>query len=159
VNPFKFGLIGGSDSHISLSTTRAENYFGVGVIDEPKPGRWKEYFIKSSVSPKLDTYMWQMAPGGLGGVWARENTREAIWHAMGRREVYCTSGTRPTVRVFAGWDFTADDLAKPEPIWVKEGYARGVPMGGDLTKPPNGNAPTFMIKALCDPDGAYLDRV
>jgi Protein of unknown function (DUF3604) len=159
VNPFKFGLIGGSDAHTSLSTTRAENYFGVGTIAEPKAERWKEFFIKSPVSPKLDTYMWEMAPGGLGGVWARENTREAIWDAMNRREVYCTSGTRPTVRVFGGWDFTATDVGNPDPVWVEQGYTRGVPMGGDLTKPPIGKAPTFMIKALCDPAGAYLDRV
>jgi hypothetical protein len=100
-----------------------------------------------------------MAPGGLGGVWARENTRAAIWDAMERRETYCTTGTRPVVRVFGGWDFTAKDLGKPDPVWVKDGYAHGVPMGGDLSKPSKGKAPTFMIKALCDPDGAYLDRV
>jgi hypothetical protein len=159
VNPFKFGFIGGSDSHISLSTTRAENYFGVGTIDEPKPGRWKEYFLKSPVSPKLDTYMWEMAPGGLGGVWARENTRAAIWDAMARRECYCTSGTRPVVRVFGGWDFNAEDLARPNPVWVELGYARGVPMGADLPKRPDGKKPTFMVKATHDPDGAYLDRI
>jgi hypothetical protein len=159
VNPFKFGLVGGTDIHTSLSTTRAENFFGVGVSGEPKPERWKEYFIKSRVSPKLDTYAWEFAPGGLGGVWARENTREAIWDAMERREAYCTTGTRPVVRVFGGWDFTAKDLGSPDPVWVEQGYARGVPMGGDLTNPPNGKAPTFMIKALCDSDGAYLDRV
>jgi hypothetical protein len=159
VNPFKYGLIGGSDQHTSLSTTRAENYFGVGTIDEPKPGRWKEYFLRSRLSPKLDTYMWEMAPGGLGGVWARENTREAIFDALYRREVYCTSGTRPTVRVFGGWDFTAKDLDNPETVWVEQGYARGVPMGGDLPRPPGGKAPTFMVKAAFDPDGAYLDRV
>jgi hypothetical protein len=159
VNPFKFGFIGGSDSHISLCTTRAENYFGVGTIAEPKPERWKEFFLKSPVSPKLNTYMWEMAPGGLGGVWAKENTREAIWEAIYRREVYCTSGTRPTVRVFGGWDFTAKDLGNPDFVWVAQGYGRGVPMGGDLKQRPNGKAPTFMVKALCDPDGAYLDRV
>jgi hypothetical protein len=159
VNPFKFGFIGGSDEHTSLSTTRAENYFGVGAIAEPKPERWKELFMKSSVDPKLNMYMWEMAPGGLGGVWARENTREAIWDAMERREVYCTSGTRPTVRVFGGWDFQAKDLDSPDPVWVEQGYAKGVSMGGDLTKPPKGKAPTFMIKAQYDPDGAFLDRV
>jgi hypothetical protein len=158
-NPFKFGFIGGSDSHISLSTTRAENYFGVGTIAEPKPGRWKEFFLKSPVSPKLDTYMWEMAPGGLGGVWAKENTREAIWDAIERRETYCTSGTRPVVRVFGGWDFTAKDLKKPDPAWVAHGYTHGVPMGRDLTRPAKGKAPTFMVKALCDPEGAYLDRI
>jgi hypothetical protein len=159
VNPFKFGLIGASDQHTSLSTTRAENYFGVGTIDEPKPDRWKELFLKSPVSPKLDTYMWEMAPGGLTAVWAHENTREAIWDALYRREVYATSGTRPTVRVFGGWDFTAKDLNNPEWVWVEQGYARGVPMGGDLSNPPKGKTPTFMVKAISDPDGAYLDRV
>lgn len=168
-NPFKFGLIGGTDQHTSLVTSRAESYFGVGVPMEPRPGRWKEPFMLNPKDPKLNTYIWEMAPGGLGGVWARENTREAIWDAMERRETYCTTGTRPVVRVFGGWDFTADDLSKPDPVWVEQGYARGVPMGGDLTKPAaakagkdksgKGKAPTFMIKALCDPDGAYLDRV
>lgn len=159
VNPFKFGFVGGSDSHISLSTTRAESYFGVGTIAEPKPGRWKEYFLKSPVAAKLDTYMWEMAPGGLGGVWAKENTREAIWEALNRRECYCTSGTRPVVRVFGGWDFTAKELGSPDWVWVEQGYARGAPMGGDLPSPAKGKAPTFMIKASYDPDGAYLDRI
>jgi hypothetical protein len=159
VNPFKFGFVGGSDAHTSLSTTRAENYFGVGTIAEPKPERWKEPFIRSPVDPKLNTYMWEMAPGGLGGVWARENTREAIFDAIERRETYCTTGTRPIVRVFGGWDFTAKDLANPDPVWVKGGYARGVPMGGDLPSSPKGKAPTFMVKALADSQGAYLDRL
>jgi hypothetical protein len=159
VNPFKFGLVGGTDNHTSLSTTRAENYFGVGTPMEPKPGRWKPPFMENKLNPKLTTYFWEMAPGALGGVWAKENTREAIWDAMERREVYCTTGTRPTVRVFAGWDFQAQDLTKPDPVWVKEGYAHGVPMGADLTRAPKGKPPTFTIKALCDPDGAYLDRV
>ena len=159
VNPFKFGLVGGTDIHTSLSTTRAENNFGVGVVAEPKPDRWKTPFMTNGMNPKLNTYIWEMAPGGLGGVWARENTREAVWDAMERRETYCTTGTRPVVRVFGGWDFAAKELGSPEPVWVEQGYARGVPMGGDLTTPPKGKAPTFMIKALCDPEGAYLDRV
>jgi hypothetical protein len=159
INPFKFGLIGASDNHTSLSTTRAENYFGMGTIAEPKPDRWKELFMKSDVSPELNMYMWEALPGGLTGVWAKENTREGVFDALYRKEVYCTSGTRPTVRVFGGWDFTAKDLDNPEPVWVEQGYARGVPMGGDLTNAPKGKAPTFTIKASYDPDGAYLDRV
>jgi hypothetical protein len=102
--------------------------------------------------------MWEMAPGGLGGVWARENTREAIWDAMYRGEVYATSGTRPTVRVFGGWDFAAHELGTPEWVWVTQGYRRGVPMGGELPDRPEGKAPTFMVKAAYDPEGAYLDR-
>ncbi|MFO0965098.1 MAG: DUF3604 domain-containing protein [Gemmataceae bacterium] len=158
-NPFKFGLVGGTDQHTSLATTRAENYFGVGVIVEPKPGRWKLPFMENPKDPKLNTYIWECAPGGLGGVWARENTREAIWDAMERKETYATTGTRPVVRVFGGWDFNAKDLGAPDPVWVEDGYDRGVPMGGDLTSAPKGKSPTFMIKALCDPDGAFLDRV
>jgi Protein of unknown function (DUF3604) len=111
INPFKLGFIGASDEHTSLPTTRAENYFGVGGIDEPKPDRWKEPFLRSEVSSKLNVYMWEMLPGGLTGVWARENTREGIWDALYRREVYATTGTRPSIRVFGGWDFTANDLA------------------------------------------------
>jgi hypothetical protein len=159
VNPFKFGLVGGTDIHTSLSTTRAENSFGVGVICEPKPDRWKIPFMENKMDPKLNTYIWETAPGALGGVWARENTREAIWDAMERRETYCTTGTRPTVRVFGGWDFTYKDLGKPDSVWVAQGYARGVPMGGDLTNAPKDKSPAFMIKVLCDPEGAYLDRV
>jgi Protein of unknown function (DUF3604) len=159
VNPFKLGLIGGTDIHTSLSTTRAENSFGAGTSMEPKPDRWEIPFIPCKFDPKLTMHCWQIAPGGMGGVWARENTREGIWDAMERRETYCTTGTRPTLRVFGGWDFKAKDLAGPDPVWVEQGYAHGVPMGGDLTDPPKGKAPTFMIKALCDPEGAYLDRV
>jgi hypothetical protein len=160
INPFKFGLVGGSDIHTSLSTTRAENWFGVDAVHSyPHADRWKQYFMKSRLSPELSMYVWEFAAGGMGGVWARENTREAIWDAMERREVYCTTGTRPTVRVFAGWDFTAKDLASPDPVWVEKGYEHGVPMGGDLANPPRGKAPRFMIKALCDPEGAFLDRV
>jgi len=159
VNPFQFGLIGGTDQHTSLVTTRAENYFGVGAPMEPQRGRWKQPFMVNSQNPKLDTYIWEVSPGGLGGVWANENTRAAIWDAMMRRETYCTTGTRPVVRVFGGWDFAAGDLSKPDPRWAEQGYVRGVPMGGSLAKAPKDKSPTFMIKALCDPDGAYLDRV
>ncbi|HLN32889.1 MAG TPA: DUF3604 domain-containing protein [Gemmataceae bacterium] len=159
VNPFKLGLIGGTDIHTSLSTTRAENSFGAGTSMEPKPERWKTPFIPCRFDPKLTMHCWQIAPGAMGGVWARENTRAAIWDAMERKETYCTTGTRPTVRIFGGWDFSAKELGSPDSVWVEQGYARGVPMGGDLTNPPQGKAPTFMIKALCDPEGAYLDRV
>lgn len=159
VNPFKFGLVGGTDIHTSLSTTRAENSFGIGVVCEPKPDRWKVPFMENKMDPRLNTYIWETAPGAIGGVWARENTREAIWDAMERRETYCSTGTRPIVRVFGGWDFTTRDLGSPDWVWVEQGYARGVPMGGDLATAPKGKSPTFMVKALCDPEGAYLDRV
>ncbi len=88
---------------------------------------------------------------------ARENTREALFDAMIRKEVYATTGTRMTVRVFGGWDFMADEVERPD--FAAQGYARGVPMGGDLTNGPDGQAPTFMIRAIRDPDNANLDRV
>ncbi len=94
---------------------------------------------------------------GLAAVWSRENTREAIWDALRRREVYATTGTRITVRVFAGWDFAEKEVVRPG--FAAQGYARGVPMGGDLKAAPAGAAPVFMVRALRDPDGANLDRI
>ncbi len=90
-------------------------------------------------------FIWEVAPGGMGGVWARENTREAIWDAMERRETYCTTGTRPVVRVFGGWDFADKDLARPDPVWVEQGYARGVPRSP--RRQPPGATPTTRLKA------------
>ena len=99
-------------------------------------------------------YTWEMSASGLMAAWARENTRESIWDAMRRKEVYATSGSRITVRVFGGWDFKADEVERQD--FAKQGYARGVPMGGDLTKGPAGTAPSFMIRAVRDPDNANL---
>ena len=98
-----------------------------------------------------------LGAAGLAAVWARENTREAIWDSMARKEVYATTGSRLKVRVFGGWDFKNDEVHRPD--FAKQGYARGVPMGGDLSHAPKGIAPSFMIRALRDADGANLDRV
>jgi hypothetical protein len=76
---------------------------------------------------------------------------------MERKEVYATTGSRITVRIFGGWDFTADEVERHD--FAREGYARGVPMGGDLTNGPDGKAPSFMIRAMRDSDNANLDRV
>ena len=114
VDPFKYGLVGATDQHSSLCTTRAENYFGMAGQDEPHPDRWTMLFMKSVVSPDLNMYMWEALPGGMTAVWAKENTREAIWDALYRREIYATTGTRPVVRVFGGWDFTAENADEPE---------------------------------------------
>jgi hypothetical protein len=156
-NPFKFGMIGGSDTHTSMSTTREDNFFGKLPHLEPSAHRAEEALVRDIVdmSPVITT--WQMSASGLAAVWATENTREALFDAMARKEVYATSGSRITVRVFAGWDFQADEVERPD--FAAQGYARGVPMGGDLTSAPSGAAPTFMVRALRDPDGANLDRV
>jgi hypothetical protein len=160
-NPFKFGMIGASDSHTSLASTREENFFGKfagvepgsknryddPVVQDRRPGNKGEITIRH----------WESTASGLAGVWARENTREALWDAMKRKEVYATTGTRMLVRVFAGWNFSADEVYRPD--FAEQGYQRGVPMGGDLSAAPKGASPKFMVRALRDPDGANLDRI
>jgi hypothetical protein len=156
VNPYKFGLFGASDAHTALATTREENYFGKYQHTEPSPERHGRDVIPAD-DPSLRILTAQEVASGLMAVWARENTRRDLFDAMKRKEVYATTGTRIRVRVFAGWDFEADDVFRPD--FVSAGYDRGVPMGGDLTKVPEGKSPTFMIRALRDPDGANLDRI
>ncbi len=162
VNPFKFGMIGSSDSHTSLATTQEDNFFGKASLVEPSadPGRFEEKITGYLQKPDgLDITIrhYQALASGLAAVWATENTREALFDAMQRKDVYATTGTRITVRVFAGWDFTDDDVLRPD--FAHTGYTRGVPMGGDLVKAPAGKAPSFIIRALRDPDGANLDRL
>ena len=157
VNPFKFGLIGSTDSHTGLSTTTEDNFFGKHSGVEPGPHRWEHIVIQSPIDPKLSIYGWEQAASGLAAVWARSNTREALFDAMQRKETYGTTGTRMVVRIFGGWDFAADEITRPD--FAEQGYDRGVPMGGDLKAAPLGKAPTFMIRAMRDPDGANLDRI
>jgi len=156
-NPFKQGFIGSTDSHTSLATAGENNYFGKASMIEPGPERWKHILIKSQTDDSLTTYAIETSASGLAAVWATDNTRDALFEAMERREVYATTGPRMTVRVFAGWDFSNEDIQRPD--FVEYGYSNGVPMGGDLTMAPKGKAPTFLIRALRDPDGANLDRV
>ena len=156
-NPYKFGLLGSTDTHTSIAATREENYFGKFTATEPSPERYQHYVIRSDVDDSLSTFSSEEVASGLAGIWARENTREALFDAMKRKEVYATTGTRMLVRVFAGWYFAADEVERPD--FADQGYRRGVPMGGDLTAAPAGTAPTFMIRALRDVDGANLDRV
>jgi hypothetical protein len=159
-NPFKFGMIGATDSHTSLATTREENFFGKASIVEPGTGknRYEDFIVQPVIlGEDIAIRHYEALASGLAGVWARENTREAIWDAFKRKEVYATTGSRITVRVFAGWDFEADEVHRPD--FADTGYERGVPMGGDLFSVPEDRAPTFMIRALRDPDGANLDRI
>ena len=157
VNPFKQGFIGSTDSHTSLATAGENNYFGKASLMEPGPERWEHILIKSPISDELTSLASETGAAGLAAVWATENTREALFEAMERRETFATTGPRMTVRVFAGWDFSADDLHRAD--FAKHGYANGVPMGGDLTTAPSGQVPNLVIRVLRDPDGANLDRV
>ena len=161
-NPFKFGLLGSTDTHTSLSTTTEDNFFGKATFVEPSanPARFAEKITGYFPDPEGKDYTmrhYQASASGLAGVWSKDNTREALWDAMQRKEVYATTGTRMLVRVFAGWDFTADEVDRPD--FAKQGYQRGVPMGGDLVAAPTGKAPTFMVRTLRDVDGANLDRI
>jgi hypothetical protein len=155
-NPYQAGMIGGSDAHVGASTTREDNFFGEFSNGLPSPERWKTPLAKGP-DGKPAMSVWNEQAAGLGGVWARENTREAIWDALKRKEVYATTGDRPTVRVFAGWDFVPADRDRPD--FAANGYAHGVPMGGNLSKAPAGKRPVFMVQALRDPDGPNLDRI
>ena len=156
VNPYKFGMMGASDTHTALATTREENYFGKYQQTEPSPDRHNHEVIPAD-DPALRIMTSQEQAGSLMAVWARDNTRRDIFDSMRRKEVYATTGTRIRVRVFGGWDFEEDEVIRPD--FIDQGYQRGVPMGGDLRKAPEGMAPTFMIRALRDPDGANLDRI
>ena len=160
VNPFKFGIVGSTDAHTSLSTTTEDNFFGKVVPLEPSahPDRFDEVIAGRFTENKaLRSYGRMTSASGLAAVWANDNTREALWDAMSRKEVYATTGTRLQVRVFGGFDFAAKDLERSD--FAEQGYARGVPMGGDLKAAPTGKAPTLLIRALRDADGANLDRV
>jgi len=162
VNPFKFGMVGSTDAHTSLATTTEDNFFGKVSLVEPsaKPVRFEEVITGVLPDPKGRDYTirhYQASASGLAAVWARENTREALWDAMKRKEVFATSGTRLRVRVFGGWDFQPEEVDRWD--FAATGYARGVPMGGDLRNAPDGKAPVLMVRALRDPDGANLDRI
>ncbi len=158
VNPYQFGLIGSTDSHTALATADEDNYWGKFVAAHPAPERWQEPIVPNRGTLPFIAYEWQMAASGYAGVWAGENTREAIFDAMRRRETYATTGPRIVLRFFGGWTFDAADAQTPD--LARTGYARGVPMGGLLpARPAPDAAPTFLVSALRDPDGANLDRL
>jgi hypothetical protein len=132
VNPYKFGLIGSRDTHTGLATADDDNFFGKTSAHEPGPDRVMHPFIKA---PSGAVIMgWEMTASGYAAVWATENTREAIFDAMQRRETYATTGPRMVVRFFGGFDFDAKDAQTRSPALA--GYTKGVPMGGDLPAAP-----------------------
>jgi len=162
VNPFKFGLVGSTDSHTALATAEENNF--LGKVSAVEPGQTSRRFDEAitgrtgdGVDPDLAIYHKEALASGYAAVWARENTREDLWDAMKRREVYATTGTRITLRVFAGRDLKQGDELRPD--FVKYGYSHGVPMGGELGAVQKGKSPGFVVHALKDPRGANLDRV
>ncbi|HZS99046.1 MAG TPA: DUF3604 domain-containing protein [Terriglobales bacterium] len=154
VNPYKFGMVGSTDAHTGLTAIDEDNFWGKTSSSEPSAGRATHPFIKTSNATIMG---WEQTASGYAGVWATDNTREALFDAMQRKEVYATTGPRMIVRFFAGWDFAANDANTRNPAVI--GYVKGVPMGGDLTQAPTGKTPTFLVAALKDPIGANLDRI
>jgi hypothetical protein len=150
INPYKTGVVSGSDSHVSVVPYRQKNFFGVhGTIDDTIQKRMDGASVLGLNS------LW-VTPAGLSAVWAEENTREAIFDAMKRKETYSTSGVRIPLRFFGGWNLEKGMLRQKE--WVKSAYARGVTMGADLPAPKSA-APSFAVWAAKDPDSANLDRI
>jgi len=141
VNPFKFGVIGSTDVHTGLASAEEDNNWGKNPGPERPVSSWSR----------------TKASGGYAAVWATENTRESLFAAMKRKEVYATTGPRMTVRFFGGWDYDKDDAFRHD--LARIGYAGGVPMGGDLTAAPTNKPPQFLIRAVKDAEGANLDRV
>ena len=153
VNPYKFGMVGSTDAHTGLTAVEEDNYFGKTSAMEPSAERSSKVFVKGKGGT---IYEWETSSSGYAAVWATENTREALFDAMERRETYATTGSRMAVRLFGGFDFEEADANTRSPAVA--GYTKGVPMGGDLGPAPSGKAPTFLVAALKDPIGANLDR-
>lgn len=145
VNPYKFGVIGSTDSHTGLASAEEPNFLGKTARDS----------IPENKNTVENGNWWRMAAQGLAAVWVTENSRESIFAAFKRKEVYATTGPRLKVRFFAGWGFTQDDVNARE--FSQIGYAKGVPMGGDLGH--SEQAPQLLIRAVKDPMDANLDRV
>ena len=161
-NPFKFGLIGSTDSHTTLSSATEDNFYGKVSVAEPSKDkhRFDEMVTGYLPDPKgrdYALYTRHTSASGLAAIWAHENTREALFDSMVRKEVFATTGTRLKVRVFAGWDFNKVDLNRHD--FARYGYDHGVPMGADLIAGKAKTAPKFLIRAMRDPDWANLDRI
>ena len=153
-NPYKFGMVGSTDSHTALATAAEDNFFGKHTGKEPHKGRMNKLVGNFG---EIKYYGWEQVSSGYAAVWATDNTREAIWDAMNRKEVYATTGPRIMVRFFGGFDFNERDAQLRDPGLI--GYTKGVPMGGDLPKADSGQSPNFLVAALKDPYSGNLDRV
>jgi Protein of unknown function (DUF3604) len=153
INPYKFGMVGSTDAHTGLAAVEEDNFWGKTSSSEPSAERATHPFVRTD---KAVIMGWEQTASGYAAVWATDNTREAIFDAMKRKEVYATTGPRMVVRFFGGWEFEAKDASTRSPAFA--GYSKGVPMGGDLYDAPSGKAPTFLVAALKDAIGANLDR-
>jgi hypothetical protein len=142
-NPFKLGFVAGTDTHNAIPGAVDErSYVGSIGLGDGSPER------------RLQAQLYRN-PGGLAGIWAPENTRDALFDAMKRRETFGTSGPRIRVRLFGGFGFPADLAQRAD--FVAQGYKLGVPMGGDLPKARS--APSFLVWAAADAESAKLQRV
>lgn len=151
VNPYQFGMIGSTDDHTSLATASEDNFFGKFPNSEPGVRTADSHMAGALVAD------WELGASGLAAVWATENTRDSLFSSMRNREVYATTGSRIALRFFGGFEYAENTVYSPD--FVKHGYARGVPMGGELTRHGGGKAPTFLVQALKDPDDANLDQI
>ena len=149
-NPYKFGFVGAGDSHSTAASYTQSNFFGDHAMVDPTPA----IRLSGKVASGMDII--KTGPSGLGGVWAESNTRASIFDAMKRKETFGTTGVRIKVRMFGVWDDPNDTLEKKD--WVKTGYAKGVPMGGDLPAR-KGKEPTLIVWAVKDPEDGNLDRI
>ena len=154
-NPYRFGMVGSTDTHTGLSTADENYFFGKFTHEEPVPERMHTPMVNTPTPDRWKT--WEMSASGYAAVWAKENTREAIWDAMQRREVYATTGPRMTVRFFGGWNFSSADASFQ--YLASRGYAQGVPMGGMLHPEEGMTAPQFLVGAMKDPLSGHLDRI
>ena len=148
-NPYKFGMIGSTDSHSGMSSAEEDNFWGKMALDSTPETKSEEVIS--------GTYGWDMGAAGLVAVWANENTRAELFDAMQRKEAYATTGPRIRLRFFGGWDYSPADLAHKD--FAMRAYDKGVPMGGDLAERGKNEAPTFLVSALKDPVDANLDRI
>jgi len=149
-NPYKFGMVGSTDSHTGMASAEEDNFHGKTAYDSIPEHRFDSFL-------GIEGFGSDMSAAGLAAVWSPSNDRATLFEAFQRKEVYASTGPRIRVRLFGGWDFSDDDASKGD--LASTGYDRGVPMGGDLTKGPEGEAPTFLVYAIKDPVSANLDRI
>lgn len=161
VNPYQFGVIGSTDSHTGLASIEEDNFWGKLAIDSIPENKSKEDFkrlLGGEEGMVVSATGWDMSASGLAAVWAEDNTRDAIYAALRRKEVYATTGPRIGVRFFGGWDYLESDAAQLD--FAQRGYLKGVPMGSALHARPNqADSPIFMISVSKDPEDVPLDRI